>query len=200
MFASVGVDPRTCVKVDIKAELAWLFSSISIIDLKYGFINYDTNYLNCLVRENPEVEDQKVLLIDYEMAFWAPRGIDIGSHWINRSISWNGKQDKRNGHAFPPEEDRKLFIREYLKELERINPGKFNTDGKDTEEHLMMEADFGVLFFSLFFSTILLKHGINFEKEPSFLTVIPVMQDIYVQHKLHCQQRYPEWPRVIHSS
>lgn len=60
---------------------------------------------------------------------------------------------KVNGHPFPPEDKRLLFVKEYLNELKRLNPAQLNQDGKETEEHLIMNVDFGVLFFSPFFFT-----------------------------------------------
>lgn len=158
-----------------------------------------TNYIflqRSMIRDSVQADQQKVLLIDYEMGFWAPRGIDIGSHWVNRMIKWNGIDTKVSGHAFPSEDQRTLFVKEYLKELQRINPKRFNEDERDTEQHVMMEADFGVLFFTLFFSTILMKHSINFSREPSFLTVIPVFQSVYQKHKELCFKKYKNWQTV----
>lgn len=194
VFEEAGVDLEPCLsKIDYVKEVEWIIAIMNKTSFKLGLVNMDTNYLNVLVREEVKAGEHPIVLIDYEMAYYGPRAYDIAGHWTSRMITWNDKKNKVNGHKFPPEKERQAFVKEYLKEIERLNPNNFNNNGLDTEEAVMKEADIGVLQSCLSASLGLMTKAPRLTAEPSFVTVVPMFQDLFLRHKEKCLKKYPEW-------
>lgn len=191
-ITSLGIDFAKLMAFDFKGEFLWLFTCLQVVPTREAFVNFDTNFLNVLVREHATPDQLKTVLIDYELALYAFRGLDLGGHFVNRIIKWNGQETKASGHPFPPESQRREFIKSYVEEVIRM--AKFTPDQRDTVDHVLMESDLGALFFSLFFSVIPLRHADKFLKEPSFFSILPLLQNFYIQHKKVCKEKYLNWP------
>lgn len=194
VFEDAGVDLEKCLtRVDYAKEYDWLYAIAERTPLKMGLVNMDANYLNVLVRNNMKKGENPVVLIDYEMAYYGPRAFDIASHWFCRMITWNDKGNKVNGHKFPSEKERTNFIRHYLNELRRLDPENFNSDGLDTEYAVMRDADIGVLTACLSTSVALMSKSPKLKSEPSFVTIVPLLQELFLKHKQECLKKYPDW-------
>jgi len=195
LYSEAGVDLDSCLtRLDYKKEYEWIDSVFKRMTFKEGLVHFDTNYLNILVREDKDVEQEnKIVIIDYELSYIGPRVFDIARVWVNRMITWNDKKNKVNGHDFPGIQERELFVNEYLEEIKRLDPDNFNSDGLDEREHVMKEADFAVLSITLGGSLMLLKMLKVFEREPAFLTYIPFAQEMYLKMKQEYLGKYPDW-------
>lgn len=190
-IASLGIDFQKLALFDYKGEFTWLFTLIHVVPSREAFITFDTNFLNVLVRDKQSDGQLRSVLVDYEMAIYAFRGLDLGGHFVNTLIKWDGKVTKNSGHKFPSEEKRKQFVEYYMEENAKL--AAYTLDERDTVDHVMMEADMGALLFSLFFSAMPLKFADKFMHEPSFFTVGPLLQDFYIDYKKVCKEKYTNW-------
>ena len=188
-----GIDFATVLAIDFPTEFKWVFSRMDAVKSPQVLCIFDTNFLNCLVRNNPKPGEPKTVLVDYELAMYGPRGIDIGGHFVNRMIKWNGKEDKKSGHPYPSEAEQRDFARHYLLEKKRLNPDTFDPTF-DNEVAVIEDTDIGTLYCSIFFGVVILKElKVLGEKEPSFVTSIPLLLNFYREHKESCLAKYPHW-------
>ena len=191
-IASLGIDFAKLALFDFKGEFTWLFTCLYTVPNREAFITFDTNFLNVLVRDKPTDSQLRTVLVDYEMAIYACRGLDLGGHFTNNLIKWDGKESKASGHQFPSEEKRREFLKYYLEETAKL--ADYTLDERDTVDHVLMESDLGTLFFALFFSAVTLKFADKFIREPAFFTILPLLQDFYIQYKKVCKEKYKNWP------
>lgn len=100
-------------------------------------VNCDDDSLNDLV--------DKLLLVDYEFSGYNYRGIDIGNHFAMKVFDF-GTNYFITGHPYPSEKERRAFIHSYQKEV-RLSGAFEDWDEEkgDSEEHILMEAEFGSL-------------------------------------------------------
>lgn len=94
-----------------------------------------------LVRETPDALGEKIMIIDYELSSYNPRGLDIGHHMIMwlltpdlKTFDFLGKLD------YPDEDIRREFVEEYMRETRKLVEYEF--EEFDSVEHVMMETDF----------------------------------------------------------
>jgi len=192
LFPQTGLDPQVVqdlASFDLTAEVTWIFSTYRMIPVKDGLIQFDNNFQNILMSK-----DGRITFMDMSSALYAPRGIDIGGHFINRMLNLADPQDVINGEVFPPVDERGLFAREYLRQKEKMNPEEFNVDGMDTEGQVLMEADLGALFYALYFYMHILKQEESWKSEPHLLLLLPFFHEFYTRYKLLCKKKYSNWP------
>lgn len=192
IITALGIDFSSMALFDYRSEFKWVFTCLASIPTREALTTFDTNFLNVLVRENPVGDQLKTLLIDYEFAMFAFRGLDLGGHFVNRIIKWNGKETKASGHGFPPEPQRRQFVQYYIDEASKLV--KYTLDSRDTVDYVLMESDLGALLVALFFSAGVLRMGKVLLREPSFITVTTLLQTFYREHKKVCKEKYRNWP------
>lgn len=78
---SSGVDYSLMADLDFSSEWRWLRETLGKIKCRKVFCIRDLNRLNCLVRETPNEHNERIVLIDFELSAYAPRGLDLGSHF-----------------------------------------------------------------------------------------------------------------------
>ena len=81
------------------------------------------------------------MIIDYEACSYNYRGFDLANFFKSRRYDYSNIEERgfESGHKYPDSQRRLIVVREYLKELKRINP---NFDEEvDNEENLMKEID-----------------------------------------------------------
>ena len=129
---------------------------------------YNEHRANCIIRNDEEDPDKKVVLIDYEFSCYNYRGADLGSHFKNREIDVTkmaGKMDEngfKSGIGYPSEEERRHFIRAYLAEVARI--GKTPYDPlTDNEEAILIESEFFGLLYQVFFMAWIIRDREKFK-------------------------------------
>ena len=193
-FKEYNIDWNVYLHIDRTQELQWIFNRLRHKKSRDVFCCSDTNFLNCLVRDEWNDYDTKTVLIDYELSMYAPRGLDIGEHFLSRMVNWDAEGDKASGHDFPPEDQRRLFAKYYLEEKKRLDPSSFNASQGDTIEDVLEEADVGALFISLSYAVeFTTRLETTLQSEPSFVLAIPFLLNFYQSHKQNCLRKYTHW-------
>ena len=188
------VDVDLLLFTDWNREMKLMKRVVDSVKSKDVLLQYDLQFFNILSREDyPECmkkgHDLRVVLIDYELALYGKRLIDLGGHFTCRLKDFKS-QTKISGHEFPGEEERLYFIREYIKEIERLKPSDFDPNGIDNEYHLMMEADVGALYFALSKVVAVLSLAESFLKEPGFFVLAGTLAKFYFRWKKSLQDKY----------
>ena len=214
---------KELIEFDLESEVKWLLRTYQTVPVKNSFIRFCNNFANILIRDRNSSSTcsspitpatpasmtsvssgnifctaiqrrKKIIFTNNSFAMFAPRGIDIGGHFINRMINWSHEKNKINEEPFPPVDERGLFVREYLEECQELNPQSFNADGMDNEGQVLMEADLGALFYSLYFFTWILSRESYWDLDPSIVTLLPFFHEFYTRYKLFCKKKYTQWP------
>jgi len=203
-------------KFKLEDEVKWLLQTYREIPVKSAFIRFQNSFEHVLIRErsassstsasattsfsaNPLKKSntqrrKEVIFSNHSQAMFGPRGIDLGGHFINRMINWAHKENKINEEVFPPVDERGLFAREYLDELQSLDPNTFNLDGMDNEGQILMEADLGALFYALYSFTQILSNESSWQTDPAIVTLLPFFHEFYTRYKLFCKKKYTHWP------
>ena len=140
---------ESCYSFDWMKLIDWFEEKLPAIRSRSVFSHNDMNHANFLVFPNKSGDD-KVTFLDFECAGYNHRGADIGHHFRHRQVNIP-KVSKEEGNmsnvevAYPSEEERRVFIREYLRvAMKSYNP---IDEDIDNEDHLLLEAEFyGGLF------------------------------------------------------
>lgn len=143
---------------DWAGELEWVSSLFIKHDCKKAVVIGDANYLNILVKDFDS--ECQIMLIDYETAAYAYRGIDIGGHFTERQYCWG--DPKTNLTGFPPSnlEEQRAFCESYIHEMQIM--GRTMT-AIDTVEHLLIESNIGRLYQILFSVSLCFRDGVPAE-------------------------------------
>jgi choline/ethanolamine kinase len=190
-----GIDFDFLLSIDFDHEMQMMKKVVDSVDSRDVLLQFDNHFLNVLTLEKSEgrnsQRDLRVMLIDYEISMYGKRFLDFGGHFNARMYNVaNRNGSKASGHEFPPERERQLFLREYLKEYIRINGGDYN-ETIDNEEHLMLESEVGSLFCSLSMSSAILQMGDNFKSEPFFFSFADILLRFYLKKKENMKKRFP---------
>ena len=188
------IDVDLLLSTDWNREMKLMKRVVDSVESKDVLLQYDLQFLNILSRDDyPECmkqgHDLRVVLIDYELAFYGKRLIDLGGHFVCRLLDFKN-QTKISGHEFPGEEERLYFIREYIKEIKKLKPSDFDPNGIDNEYHLMKEADIGALYFSLSKVVTQLSLGESLVNEPGFFMAAGILAKFYFGWKKTLQEKY----------
>ena len=142
------VPPESKEKVEMSYNydwmglFGWFEKTLPKIKTRSVFSHCDMNRANFMVvPDSPE----KIIFLDFEFSGYSHRGCDIGGHFMCRTIDVSkyceeGKNPFDIGVEYPKEEERRFFIREYLKVA--TNLYKDVDESIDNENHLLMEAEF----------------------------------------------------------
>ena len=177
---------------DREKEVEFVKKILSTVESKEVLLHFDCQFLNVLVRNEASPKTGlKTVLVDYEACFYGPRMIDFGSHFYGRMTDAAGKKSKVSGHDYPPEDQRKLFLREYLQEIQRLDPNNF--DPKiDNEEHLMLESEVGSLIYTFEMINSFPPLAENLLKDPILLSFFGHLSDFYIRKKPQVIKSYPQ--------
>jgi choline/ethanolamine kinase len=151
-----GIDVEFLLNYDFKDYTEWMAKFGTKVGGRNVFCIRDLNRLNCLIRDVPDRFNEVVTLIDYELADYSPRGLDLANFFNNWLLDISSPT-KLSGLQYPPEEIRREFLKEYLNETKKLNYFKFDENGEDSLEHLMIETDFYVVVFALYLALFFLK-------------------------------------------
>ena len=140
------------MEYDFHGIIDWLEETLPRVKTRIVFSHNDNNRANCLVHK-----DKSVTLLDFELCGYNYRGSDIGMHFKCRTFDIKAvilgrKQEKI---PYPSEEERRFFVREYLKAAKPT----YETidDSIDNEDHLLLEAEFFGCLYQLFFVVYMMK-------------------------------------------
>ena len=185
-----SLDWEQVFALDFEAEFDWILKMFDQVGYRRVVITGDENYLNVLVAEN----GNRIAFIDYEMAKFEPRGLDLGSHLFNRTVKWNDKVNKASGYEILDEQLRRYFITQYCEESAKYIKD-FDPNGLDSVDHVMEEAAVGILTYSLTWGGGMLFdiEKLLYIENGSFLTVIHHMLKSYIKLKEQLMQENPHW-------
>jgi len=149
---------RDFFEFDFIQEIKWIREILPLIDSRVVFAHNDINRSNILVRHDDDITsrvngssclDDHLVLIDYEFSGYNYRGVDIGNHFGMKVFDF-GSSSFSTGFDYPSEPFRKRFIFHYLSQARECNEKyslfpDWDDEGKDSVEHVLMEAEFGCL-------------------------------------------------------
>ena len=178
---------RQCFQqIDFHHQLDWLADLFEKHHCKPAIAIGDSNYLKILVKNRPD-PDFRVMLIDYEMAGYAYRGVDIGGHFNERMYSWGHPTCTVTGFGAYDKSERKAFCEAYLEEMSELGQ---ELGGDDTVEHLLIEAEVGTMWQILFSALMCVVFDEETESENLFLEGLVHVCETYGRLKGGFLERY----------
>lgn len=131
---------------DVLAEADWAARIMAKIASRVVFAHNDSNRSNILLKESGASLFDRMMLIDYEFSGYNYRGADIGNLFWMRVFDF-GSEKFVSGFDYPTEEARRQFIRAYADECKVSGAfPDWDENGRDSEDHLVIEAEFyGIL-------------------------------------------------------
>ncbi|XP_037031603.1 choline kinase alpha-like [Bradysia coprophila] len=195
----VGIDQDELMYFDedYVAEHAFLRSFETKVGGRQVLCHGDPNKNNILVRDTPDTFNERVMLIDYEMAATDYRGIDLAALFLCKMFEMTDDGVFHLVCECPDEEYRHMILTEYLKETKKLNYFEFDANGLDSVDHLMMEVDFFVMYVLEFYKGFFMKmpNSEFFQQLPddvisSWLRFIPIMATTYESQKKCFIERY----------
>jgi thiamine kinase-like enzyme len=129
--------------------IRWAFAQIACPKSRWHMIHCDINMGNWIVLDRPYRNyDLKVMLIDYELGCWGPRGHDLGGYFMIRMMR-SGVMHYRVDEVFYPEEDEmSMLASAYIREMQKLKPEWCNPE-RDSIPNVIREMELGIIAYSL---------------------------------------------------
>ncbi|XP_053205755.1 choline/ethanolamine kinase-like [Panonychus citri] len=163
-------------------ELIWLKSFLSSVQSPVVFCHNDLQEGNILLPGIPTTPssfrnrnrsngssngsnrtlEPKVIFIDFEYCSYNHRGFDFANHFLEWTYDYSAQEWPHFYHKpenYPSESQRRHFVREYLKAVDRSRP---RTE-VDNEDHILREADAYSLASHLLWTLWSINHGVSSE-------------------------------------
>ena len=170
--------------------MAFVRKLIEKANSKQVLLQFDCHFLNILSREEETQDKLRTVLVDYEISCYGPRLADIGAHFVNRLVDVSCTEHKSSGYPFPPENERRMFIREYLKELKELDPDNFDPE-VDNEDHLFLESEVGTISYPFLMVNACLPMVKSFLHDPVLLTYFEILLEFYYKRKDEVAALFP---------
>ena len=194
IITEAGIDVTGILSLvrDREKEMEFVKKILSAVETKEVLLHFDCQFLNILIRDKASPKTGlKTALIDYELCFYGPRMIDFGGHFCSRMEDATGEKSLISGRDYAPEDQRRLFLQEYLQELQRLDPDDFNPE-IDNEEHLMLESEVGSLVYSFLVVHSSLPLAEMFLENPILFSYWQYLSDFYIRKKPQVIKSYPQ--------
>ena len=160
-------DASFMTEFDYESEIVWLRRMVPKIGGRLVTLHGDLHKNNILVRDQVDSFNERIMLIDFELAGTEYRGRDIGTFFVSHIMEINDDCMDNNG-KYPDNDRQRAFITEYLRQTQKLANFELDEQGIDSVDHVMMEANFYV------FVTILSILGVGMKQdESSFLLQLP---------------------------
>jgi choline/ethanolamine kinase len=177
------------LKLDIEIEQTWMKSIFDKIKFRKSFTHGDMNRANCLIRDDVDEINDKIVLIDYEFAAYGYRDYDIGGHFTARRMDVaNVANNFDSGLPYPNEEERLHFIRAYIDETKILSPYEVDENGYENEENMLMGAEYFAMSNYLFFISMFIKDRHKWKDNP----VMPMPESSIFDFSVHMVDRFFE--------
>ena len=133
-----------------ETERQWIDSIESKITQRVVFCTLDNNYLNRLVRNVKQSDENSTMtvLIDFDQSAYSYRGTELAGHFLCRLFDISSKDSKYNNVPIPTESERTEFLIAYLEECKELFDD-FDADSLDSLEQLTLEVDFHLCSYAL---------------------------------------------------
>lgn len=142
------------LKYDFQSLIKYFEQLLPTVGTRVVFCHGDMSRSNFIINEN-RMDDERVTFLDFEMAGYNLRGSDIGNHFKHRTRDLR-KFTRQSATPitmeveYPDEDERRKFVREYLKEWKRLRGDLFD-EKLDNEDNLLLEAEVHDGLHQLFF-------------------------------------------------
>ncbi|KAG9511048.1 Choline/ethanolamine kinase [Fragariocoptes setiger] len=110
-----------------RKEIEWLQNIVDMSDSPIVFSHNDLQQGNILIpehsRKRPTLED-RIVFIDFEYCSYNYRGFDIANHFCEWCFDYNDPSYPHftaNSERFPSIDEQRMFVRQYIHQLKRIN-------------------------------------------------------------------------------
>lgn len=143
---SIDVDYCSYLNEDYHAEHAFLRSFESKVGGRLVLCHGDLNKNNILIRDTPDTFNERVMLIDYELAATDYRGCDLAGMLYAKMYEMRDDGSFELVGEWPDDDYRRTFVTEYLNETKKLNYFEFDENGLDSLDHVMMELDFFAMY------------------------------------------------------
>lgn len=143
---NVNLDDLSYLEEDYVAEHSFLRRFESKVGGRLVLCHGDLNKNNILVRDTPDKFDERVMLIDYELAGRDYRGCDLAALLVSRTVEMKDDGKFHVVCEWPDDNYRRMIFTEYLNETKKLNYFEFDANGIDSIDHVMMEVDFFVMY------------------------------------------------------
>lgn len=131
---------------DVISAVRWMIETLPRIGHRIALVHGDLNLENCLINKDAANPEDAIIILDYEFTCYTYRGMDIGYHFMSRSVD---NKRKVITLEYPTREERLHFIRAYIDELKR-QPDHEYDPVLDNEEQILLESEFFGLVTELF--------------------------------------------------
>lgn len=178
VFEKYNLDIDFLFNFDYENEIEYLKRMFNYAKSRKNFILNDMNFMNCLVRNNPEKGQLRVVLIDYDLAHYGYRGIDLGTHFFEKRFQIHDMETKIvPGSRFHTIEEKKRFLSIYQREIKRLNVwDDFDEYEIDSVDNLLLESMVGILYFTLYWACHMMARPKTYlESDPALAPVIEFM-------------------------
>ena len=183
-----GIDLSSILSLDREKEMVFMKKLIVKANSKQVFLHFDCHFLNILTREGDIPDDMlRTVLVDYEISAYGPRMFDIGGQFVFRALAASGTNSQESGYPLPPEDQRRMYLREYLKELKELDPDNFDPE-VDNEDHLFLESEVGTLCYSFLMTNAMLP---ILDKFIDWATFPVILTNLYKNRKNEVAALFP---------
>ncbi|KAF3916074.1 hypothetical protein ABW21_db0208695 [Orbilia brochopaga] len=134
-----GVSIDDLIDYDFVTRLKKVVDKLASIGGKVGWCIHDVQYMNILVKNDPQEGESKIVLIDFEFVMRNYRAFDIGGHFMQKMFKWFDEESKIADCKKYTEEERRHFCEEYAKQWNTF------TGDSDTGEQVFLESEYGYM-------------------------------------------------------
>jgi thiamine kinase-like enzyme len=154
VFRQMKVDIDRVAKYDFASDLSWLKDALQPEHHRMVFTHGDMHSHNILIRSH----DSRPILIDFQESGYHWRARDLGLCLASSVFTMDFTVTSAS-RSFPSDEYCYAFFDEYMDEVERL---AFLPDidrvGRDSNEHLMMEALIGGMVSQMYVILLIMNH------------------------------------------
>ncbi|KAF3917604.1 hypothetical protein AA313_de0205198 [Arthrobotrys entomopaga] len=134
-----GVSIDDLVDCDFVDKLSKVVKKLDSLKAKVGWCIHDVQYMNVLVKNNPEEGESKITLVDFEVVMRNYRAFDIGGHFMQKMFKWFNEESKIADCRKYTEEEKRHFCEEYAREWNKL------TADSDTGDQVYKESEYGYM-------------------------------------------------------
>ncbi|KAK6527661.1 hypothetical protein TWF694_004641 [Orbilia ellipsospora] len=134
-----GVNVDNLIHYDLVGKLKRVVEKLKSLSAKEAWCIHDVQYMNVLVKKNPEEGESKITLIDFELVMRNYRAFDIGGHFMQKMFKWFGVENKVADCRKYTEKEKEHFCEEYAQEWNK------RTGDSDTGNQIFRESEYGYM-------------------------------------------------------
>jgi len=180
---------RELMSFDFESEIQWLKPFLLSCHSPTVFCHNDLQEGNILLPENTSIKnfDDTIVCIDFEWCAYNYRGFDLGNHFDERMYDYSNPDWPHfyyYADQYPSEHEKRLFVREYMKNSKNL------PKDKATEDQLIKEADYFVLAAHLLWTLWSVNIAPTSKIAFGYLDYGKVRLNSYLSHKRWLLRKY----------